>query len=124
MEIKDFNLIEYRTLNIKIGKTLYKIETIPAKIELELLQKQMDNVSKLSTSKYTESDLVKWKSLIKRLFKHSCEFVNDSDIDSLDPLKVVGLMNLIYIELAEKAKIVSDMYSLSSDDDTKKKVMK
>lgn len=120
MEIKDFNLIEYKNLQIKIGKFVYEITHIPAMIELELLQNQKDNLTKLSNFSFNEKDMIKWKSLIKRLLRHNSEEVNDSDIDTLDPLKIDGLMNLLYLQISEKSKLVAKLYDLE-DEETKKK---
>jgi len=120
MEIKDFNLVEYKELKIKIGKQLYEITNIPATIELDLLKNQVDNLNKLSTFSFNDKDQIKWKSLIKRLLKNNCEDVNDSDIDTLGPLELSGFMNLIYLQLSEKSKLITKLYDLEEEVPKKK----
>ena len=107
MKTVDINLFAGNPFEIKTTGKTYIINFVSSIMELRLMQEQEEITIKASKWKLiTNEDLITWKGLIKEVISENKQEIDESDMDNLRPLDVLGILMALMSYLTERSKIV------------------
>jgi len=120
MKTVDVGLFEGEPFNIKTAHNgnkegrEYKIEFVPAHIELKLMNEQEAIISKTRSWKnINNNDLEGWKVLLKKVIKENDDTMDEGDVNKLRPMQIIGILMALMEFLNQRSSVI---YEALSDD--------
>jgi len=121
MKVIDLDLFDPEAFVIKSAGEEFNVTFIPANLELRLLQLQPEiNERATDFKKLQESDVTKWRDVIKKIIVANNEDAETKPIDKLSPLQVIAVMMSFMKYINDRSQVIYQAF----DEDTQKEIKK